>query len=429
MKRSLRAGIAFAVLAAASVVTVVSVRAADGDYSGAYRLTGYFPRAGEGLQPGSAVVYRGVQVGRVSTISLAGRRARVTLLVDPSFQVPAGVKATIEPVNLFGAEQVTLRVPAGSTDRKTLSAGARLADTATSSELGDLFTAAAPLLDKITRASLSSVVGELARATNGEGPRIKASVGAGASLAALFDKTLAAQLAAFDSFSRFAAALAPDGTSLDGVARQDNVALVAFDQESADYAKLLVNLTSFSSELARLLVDYRPTIDTLLSAGADPARVLVAQQTELGQVIAGAYRYAYKVGTAGSTEVLPTGSRFVYFTTFVMFTEVNQLVCDMIAPPQAGLSYLEPLQQALAGAGSAFTCKAQFDEFTAAQRQPGSQVVPSPAPATPATPATTPVRKATNALGTSVFRMLGQPTRAHSTSIGAYLGRLLGGTP
>lgn len=428
MTRLLRAGIALAVLVVAVGITVVSVRAANGDFSGAYRLSGYFPRAGEGLEPGSEVVYRGVQVGHVATIALSGTRAKVTLLLSPGFRLPADARATIEPLNLFGAEEVTLKAPGGP-HGPYLAPGAVLSRTTTSDELGTLFTAAAPLLSKITTANLATVVGELAQASNGEGPRIKASIGAGASLAAFFDQTLAAQLAAFDSFASFTAALAPDGTSMNGIAAAENVALPAFNHEAADYSKLLANLTSFSAELGRLLTDYHPTIDTLLTDGANPARVLTAQQAELGQVIQGAYRYAYKVASARSQQQLPTGSHFVYFTTFVMFTDVNQLVCDLIAPPVPGLSYLEPLQQALAGSGTAFTCKPQLAAFTAAQRQAGTAAPPPPPAPTSPLPGATTVTKATNNLGTTVYNILGQPSATASGSIGGYVGSLLGGPP
>ena len=89
MTRGLRALVALIALVALGVGSVFLVRMANGDYSGAYHLTGMFPRAGEGLQPGSEVVFRGVQVGRVSTISLAGSRAEVSVLIQPAFHVPA----------------------------------------------------------------------------------------------------------------------------------------------------------------------------------------------------------------------------------------------------------------------------------------------------------------------------------------------------
>ena len=111
MRRLVNVLVSLAVLFGLVFGTVTLVRLANGDFAGDYTLSGTFPRAGEGLHPGSAVVFRGVQVGRVSTISLYQNQARVTVLIEPSFKVPATATATIEPVNLFGAEQVSISTP------------------------------------------------------------------------------------------------------------------------------------------------------------------------------------------------------------------------------------------------------------------------------------------------------------------------------
>ena len=424
---------ALVVLVAVTVVVVMSVKAANGDYSGDYRLTGYFPRAGEGLVPGSEVVYRGVQVGRVASVSLAGTAARVTFVLQPTFRVPADAKATVEPVNLFGAEQVSLTAPGdGPAPGPYLAATGTIARTATSDELGAFFAAASPLLKQITTTNLAAVIGELAQASNGEGPQIAQSIQAGAHLAGYLDQSLAAQLNALDSFSRFTAALAPDGQAINGLSQQENAALPTFNQDAADYRKLLVNLTSFSNELAQLLTDYHPTFATLLTDGDNVARVVIAQQTEVGQVIRGSYQYAMKVAGGASAEALPGGSHFAYFNTFVLFTDVNTLVCDLLAPAQPGLAFLEPLQQALAGAGTPFTCQTQMAAFDTAQ---GTATAPPPAVTPPTGPsATTPAaapltpQNAVQTVGRGVYDILGRPTTSTGTSsLGGYLGSLLGG--
>ena len=97
--------------------TIMLIRNSNGDYSGDYALSGLFAKAGEGLQPGSEVVFRGVQIGRVSTVSLQNDMAKVTLLITPTFHVPVDATATIEPVNLFGAEQVSLTSPDHNADQ------------------------------------------------------------------------------------------------------------------------------------------------------------------------------------------------------------------------------------------------------------------------------------------------------------------------
>jgi phospholipid/cholesterol/gamma-HCH transport system substrate-binding protein len=126
--------IAVALLAVAVITGtwVVLVRWSNGDFSGRYALAGYFPDAGQGLHPGSEVVFRGVQVGQVSTLALAGSKARVTMLMNSSFRVPADATATIEPVNLFGADEVSLSTPGGGAAAPFLAAEATLARTADS---------------------------------------------------------------------------------------------------------------------------------------------------------------------------------------------------------------------------------------------------------------------------------------------------------
>jgi ABC-type transporter Mla subunit MlaD len=450
MTRLGRGLVALVVLAAFATGAAVLVRNANGDYAGDYRLTGYFPRAGEGLQPGSEVVFRGVQVGRVSAVSLAGDRARITVLIEPTFRVPADAVATVEPVNLFGAEQVSLTTPpaglpaagpssavaaADGTESDAgpyLAPGGTFAHTVSSDEIGDLFAAAAPLLEQVDTRHLADVITDLAQISDGEGPRIARSIDAGADLAGYLDQTLGAQLDALDSFSRFTASLAPDGTAVNGLSAAENAALPAFNEEAADYQRLLGNLTTFSDELAQLLADYHPTIATLLADGDDVAKVLVSHQTDVGQVIAGAYLYAFKVGSGGSADTLPDGSKFAYFNTFILFSDVNTLVCDLITPDQPGLAFLEPLQQAVAGSGTAFNCQGQLSAFDAAQAT-GPAPTPAPpaatavgAPATPAPPS--PVTAAVDTLGGAVYRILGQPTAPAAESVGGYLHALLGGS-
>ena len=160
MKRLLRLVVSLVVLFGLVFGTVSLVRLANGDFAGDYALSGTFPQAGEGLNPGSAVVFRGVQVGRVSTISLRHNLAQITMLIEPSFKVPSSATATVQPVNLFGAEQVSISTPDKNSDAGPyLAAGGSFTHAASSDELGDLFAAATPLLNKIDTTNLSTVLG------------------------------------------------------------------------------------------------------------------------------------------------------------------------------------------------------------------------------------------------------------------------------
>jgi len=424
MRRLSRVLVSLLVLAVIVFGTITLVRMANGDFSGDYALSGMFPKAGEGLHPGSDVVFRGVQVGRVSTIALRDNEAQVGVLISPSFKVPADATATIEPVNLFGAEQVSLTAPHRNSDAGPyLAHGATFAHTSTSDELGDLFAAATPLLQQINTTQLSTVLGELAQASQGEGPAIARSISAGTQLAGLLNSTLNSQLNALDSFARFAQDVAPDAGALNTLSNTVNAGLPAFNAEEADYQNLLNQLVPFANQLASLLTTYHPDIATILESGDNVSRVLLAQQDEIGQVVQGAYHYFLKIAEGASTlNKLPDGSTYVYFNTFVLFSDVNSLVCNLLAPQAAGLSFLKPIQAALAGSGSAFNCSAELSQFDDIQNAQTPGMSSSTANVTEG------ATVAGQAAANQAYGIVGEPDTSKSTNVGSVIKNLLGGS-
>lgn len=360
-----------AVIGAALVVILVAVSAlivktSYGSFSGQYSLMANFSRAGEGLHPSSQVQYRGVTVGEVTAIDLVDRHALVKMKIDPGFDVPVDASATIAPKNVFGEETVNLTFPHGQTG-PVLRPGGTINDTQVSDEFTQLLSAADPLLNEVNGQDLATVITQLAIAGAGQGPQIRQSIEEGTKLADLFDSTLQAQIRALDSFTSFSQAIAPTGGSINAISAANNLALPTFNAQAASYAKLLAQFTPVANELADYLTDYHPDIVALLTAGANVSRVLIADQAQVAQVIHGLYRYLFKLASGAGPEILPDGSKFAYFKTFIMFSDVNSLVCSLIAPPQPGLSALEPLQAALTGSGSPFNCSAQMAAFKAAQ--------------------------------------------------------------
>jgi len=353
-------------------------------------------------------------------VALQNDMAKVTLLITPTFHVPVDATATIEPVNLFGAEQVSLTSPDHNADHAPyLAPNAQFVRAENSDSLGDLFAAATPLLQKIDTTDLSTVLGVLAQASRGEGPQIAKSIGAGTQLASLLNTTLSAQEIALDSFARFAQAVAPDATGLNSVSGQVNAALPSFNGEVADYQKLLKSVIPFANDLASLLSTYRPDIDTILSAGGNVSRVLLAQQGDIGQVVQGAYHYFNTIATgAASNQKLPDDSTYAFFNTFILFSDVNSLVCNLLAPATPGLSFLQPIQQALAGSGSAFNCTSQLAAFNAAQG--------TAAPATAAA-GLAPSASAAQSTTNQVYGILGTPNPSKGTGLGGFISGLLGG--
>ncbi len=388
-------------------VVVVVVRSSDGAFGGSYELTGSFAEAGHGLQPGSEVAYRGVQVGRVTTIALHHGRATVAMAINPSFGVPADAEATIEPINVFGADEVSLAfpVPAGG---PVLGAGATIVHTAVAPGLGTLFAAAAPLLRQVDTTDLSTIIANLAQASAGEGPTIRASIDEGAKLALFLDQTLPAQIAALDSLDGFAGAIGPTAGSLDAIGASTNQLLPTFNANAAAYRTLVADLTPFANNLAQFLSAYHPDIQALLAKGDDIARLVLARQQDIGSLISGLAMYETKIGSSvDPAEMLPNGTSFVYFDTFVSLGNLDQLVCSLLDPQVPGSSFLAPLQQALTGAGTPFRCG-------------GSPAASAPSAGSGTGPgASLPVSNAARDLSTSLYGQLGAPGPAPTRSAGS----------
>lgn len=417
IRQGLRLGAVVAAAVIAVAVVVVVVKASNGAFSGAYALTGSFSTSGEGLHAGSEVTYRGVQVGRVTTITLDHGRAEVAMAIDHGFRVSRDATATLLPINVFGADNIAFEMPTGD-HGPYFAPGSTITATSVSSDIGDLFAAADPLLAQIDAPDLSTIVSNLAQASENEGPTIAASITEGVKLANFLDNTLPQQLTALDSLSGFSAALAPTASSFNAIATASNVALPAFNAQAKAYARLLQTLAPFAENFAQFLAAYHPDIQTLLAAGDNVSRVLLVHQDQIGQVISGLAVYLTKFAHSyDPAETLPDGSHFGYFHTFIMLSDINQLVCGLLAPAQPGLSFLAPLQQALQGAGSPLDCSSQVAAFNAAQ---GSGA-PAPAPAGSGTS-----QAATN-LQTQTYEGLSAPQPSQPSGLGGVLNLLLGG--
>ncbi|MDA8283906.1 MAG: MCE family protein [Actinomycetota bacterium] len=426
---AIRAVVVLAVIAGAVAGVTVAVAASDGAFAGSYQVVGTFPAAGQGLHPGSEVTFDGVQVGRVGSIALAGQRARITLVLQHRFRLPRAATATIRPQNLFGAEEIALTSPHGDAG-PWVAAGATVARTAISNQIADLFAVADPLLSKVDAADLSASLSELDQATSGEGPRIASGLSAGSRLAGLLATTIGAQLHALDSLTAFSAAVAPDGAGINAVAGQANAALPAINAAEAAYQHLLDTLTPLAHDVAQFLAAYRPDIGALLQSGDNVTRVLVAHQSDIEALVRGLYQYVTKIALAASgSQTLPDGSKFAYFRTFIEFSDVNNLVCNLIAPAAPSLSYLVPLQQALGASGSAFDCSAQVSTFNSLQRGTATTTTPpsTPAPAAATLPTGTGALSAQGAaVAGQLYQALGAPQAPAPHTLAGYLSMLLG---
>jgi phospholipid/cholesterol/gamma-HCH transport system substrate-binding protein len=130
-------------------------------------------RAGLVMYQGARVKMRGVEVGKVGTITGQGPGVRLTLDIDPDQikYIPANVGAQIKATTAFGTKYVDLIYPDDpSTDR--LARGQVLQSRNVSSEVNTVFQDLVDVLDQVDPKKLNSVLSALAEAVRGQGQRI-----------------------------------------------------------------------------------------------------------------------------------------------------------------------------------------------------------------------------------------------------------------
>jgi virulence factor Mce-like protein len=390
-------------------IAAVSIRGAYGAFADRRPLVARFEHAGQILTPGSNVKYRGVNIGRVDSVRLVDRMAEVRLSVNREIDVPKNVVATVQPKTLFGEKFIDLDFPDGQRG-PFLGDHGRITDTHTSEEVEGLFEGAVPLFRDVNATELAEVISELSKGARGEGDQIAASIDSGARLADLFSSTIDAQMRALDSFARFQEAIRTVGPDLNAISANSNLSLPEFNRTRADFERLLTTLRPFADNLADILRVYRPDIDAILDSGQNVVRVLIARQPEISETIHGLYRYLLKLGTGASPESLGDGTKFAYFKNFLLFSDVENLICASLAPPQPNAAFLVPLQQALLNSGGPLDCSAYFQ-----------------AGVTPASAAATPSRaEAAQRLADLTGQAMATPDQPEPQTVKALVDKILG---
>nr|WP_228819006.1 MCE family protein [Nocardia transvalensis] len=131
------------------------------------------PRAGLVLDPDAKVKLRGVEIGRVKSISYTGDNARLRLAVDPEQlkMLPANVGVDIRSTTVFGAKYVNFVVPARPS-KQHLSPGVTVNAQSVTVEFNTLFQHLSDVLAKIAPEKLNATLTALGTALQGRGEKI-----------------------------------------------------------------------------------------------------------------------------------------------------------------------------------------------------------------------------------------------------------------
>lgn len=153
------------------------VTLAAGQYLGWFdstqRVTLYAPRAGLVMAPDAKVKLRGVEVGRVGSITESGDQAVLTLDMasDQLRFVPANVHADIKSNTIFGAKAVNLVIPAEGAAGQ-LKGGATIAESQVVVELNTVYQQLVEVLAQVEPEKLTVTMNAVGGALSGNGERL-----------------------------------------------------------------------------------------------------------------------------------------------------------------------------------------------------------------------------------------------------------------
>src|SRR3954452_7905976 len=79
-----------------------------GAYDSSYKLKASFDAAGEGLQKNSDIKIRGINIGKVDSVTLVNGRAVVTMSINGGDKIPLSATATVRSKTLFGEKFIDI---------------------------------------------------------------------------------------------------------------------------------------------------------------------------------------------------------------------------------------------------------------------------------------------------------------------------------
>ncbi|BBY05615.1 MCE family protein [Mycobacterium noviomagense] len=251
---------------------------------GRMTVTLELPAAG-GLYQFSNVTYRGVQVGKVTAVTLTDRGAKATLSLGSSPKIPANLRAEVRSVSAVGEQYVDLRPQTNSPPYLHNGSVIAMREATIPQPVGPVLDRTDALVDSIPKGKLSALLDESFKAFNGAGYDFGSLFDSAARLSGDLNgvadraRTLNQDTVPFlDSQAQTTDAIRLWARSLAGFTDQ----LVTNDPQ---VRSLLETGPGALNEASRLLEQVKPTLPVLLANLSTVGEILVAYHASLEQLL------------------------------------------------------------------------------------------------------------------------------------------------
>lgn len=238
-----------------------------------------------GLYRFANVTYRGVQIGKVTDIDLAGRGAKAILSLDESPKISADLTAEVHSVSAIGEQYIDLRPRGDSPPYLHDGSVIPAAKTSVPQQIGPLLDQTSALLKSIPKDKLGALLDESFKAFNGAGYDIGSLIDSGATIAGrasevgdqsgkLMEDTvplLDSQVTTTDDLRTWARSLA-------GVTRQ-------LADDDPQWRSIVRDGPAAFDEATRLMAQLKPTLPVLLANMTSIGKIAVTYRPSLEQVL------------------------------------------------------------------------------------------------------------------------------------------------
>ncbi|MCV7342931.1 MCE family protein [Mycolicibacterium rhodesiae] len=218
-----------------------------------------------GLYKFSNVTYRGLQVGKVTSIELTDSGAQATLSLDTSPKIPADLKAEVRSMSAVGEQYVELLPRSDKAPYLQDGSVIPVGNTSIPQAVGPMLDQVSKLMDTIPKDKLSQLLGETYQAFNGTGYDFGSLVDSGATITRDANSVSDNTRALIDDARPFVGAQEMTTDSIRTWAQS----LAGITEQVADndpqFRSILHDGPGFAQETSQLLEQIKPTLPVLLA--------------------------------------------------------------------------------------------------------------------------------------------------------------------
>jgi phospholipid/cholesterol/gamma-HCH transport system substrate-binding protein len=251
---------------------------------GRMTVTLELPAAG-GLYRFGNVTYRGVEVGKVTSVQLTRDGAKAVLSLNSSAKIPANLQADVRSISAVGEQYVDLRPRTDSGPYLRNGSVIAKRDTTIPQDVGPLLDQSSALINSIPKDKLSALLDESFKGFNGAGYDLSSLADSSARLSGDLNRVGDNTAALYndsgpllDSQAQTSGSIKTWARSLSGITQQ----LVTDDSK---FRAVLRKGPGSFDEVSRLLESIKPTLPVLLANLTTLGQILVVYHASLEQIL------------------------------------------------------------------------------------------------------------------------------------------------